>query len=149
MFLHLKPRSDFAVLQTVGDEADHIFFATRQQGLSCGIVKQKMFELSEGGLDCSAAGGDFHLSGSRDEREVLTYIEKRFPIAATRMSAVMRAHVVEATSEGWGLYKESGNSQELLNQGFLNGLRSPNRGPFQSTGQGNKCRVPLRVTRFK
>jgi len=30
MFLHLKPLSDFAVLQAVGDEADHIFFATRQ-----------------------------------------------------------------------------------------------------------------------
>ena len=30
MFRHLKPLSDFAVLQTVGDEADHIFLATGQ-----------------------------------------------------------------------------------------------------------------------
>jgi hypothetical protein len=30
MFLNLKPLSDFAVLQAVGDEADHILLATRQ-----------------------------------------------------------------------------------------------------------------------
>ena len=38
MFLNLKPLSDFAVLQAVGDEADHIFFTTRQQGNSVGII---------------------------------------------------------------------------------------------------------------
>jgi hypothetical protein len=38
MFLHLKPLSDFAVLQAVGDEADYIFLATRQQGRSTGVV---------------------------------------------------------------------------------------------------------------
>jgi hypothetical protein len=39
MFLYSKPLSDFAVLQAVGDEADHIFFAARQQGYSFGIIK--------------------------------------------------------------------------------------------------------------
>ena len=38
MFLHLKPLSDFAVLQPVGDEADHIFLAAGQQGRSTGVV---------------------------------------------------------------------------------------------------------------
>jgi hypothetical protein len=38
MFLNLKPLSDFAVLQPVGDEADHIFLAAGQQGRSTGIV---------------------------------------------------------------------------------------------------------------
>ena len=38
MFLDLKPQSDFAVLQAVGDQADHIFFSARQQGHSLGIV---------------------------------------------------------------------------------------------------------------
>jgi hypothetical protein len=32
MFLHLKPLSNLAGLQAVGDEADHIIFATGQQG---------------------------------------------------------------------------------------------------------------------
>jgi hypothetical protein len=32
MFLHLKPLSDFAVLEAVGDEANHIIFATGKQG---------------------------------------------------------------------------------------------------------------------
>ena len=52
MFLHLKPLSDFAVLQAVGDEADHIFLATGQQGYSTGIVQMKRLEVSEGCLDC-------------------------------------------------------------------------------------------------
>jgi hypothetical protein len=30
MFLHLKSLGDFAVLQTVGDDANDIFFATLQ-----------------------------------------------------------------------------------------------------------------------
>jgi len=38
MFLDLKPLSDFAILQAVGDEADHIFLAAGQQGRSTGIV---------------------------------------------------------------------------------------------------------------
>jgi hypothetical protein len=38
VFLYLKPLSNFAVLQAVGDEADHILLATRQQGNSMGIV---------------------------------------------------------------------------------------------------------------
>ena len=38
MFLHLKPLGDFAVLHAVGDKADHIFFATRQQGYSLRII---------------------------------------------------------------------------------------------------------------
>jgi len=38
MFLHIKLLSNFAVLQSVGDEMDHIFFATRQQGHSLGII---------------------------------------------------------------------------------------------------------------
>jgi len=39
MFLHLKPLSDFAVLQAVSDQTDYIFFATGQQGYSFGIIK--------------------------------------------------------------------------------------------------------------
>jgi hypothetical protein len=39
MFLHLKPLSDFAVLQAVGDEADYIFLATGQQRYFFGTVK--------------------------------------------------------------------------------------------------------------
>jgi hypothetical protein len=38
MFLHLKPLSDFAVLQAVGDEADYIFLAARQQRYSFGTI---------------------------------------------------------------------------------------------------------------
>jgi hypothetical protein len=38
MFLDLQSLSDFAVLQAVGDEADHIFLAAGQQGRSTGIV---------------------------------------------------------------------------------------------------------------
>jgi hypothetical protein len=38
MFLHLKPLSNFAVLQAVGEEADHIFLAAGQQGRSTRIV---------------------------------------------------------------------------------------------------------------
>ena len=39
MFLHLKPLSDFAVFQAVGDEADYIFLAARQQRYSFGTIK--------------------------------------------------------------------------------------------------------------
>ena len=38
MLLNLEPLSDFTVLQAVGDEANHIFLATRQQRHSVGIV---------------------------------------------------------------------------------------------------------------
>jgi hypothetical protein len=58
----------------------------------------------------AVAHGDFHFSCSRAEGEVLTYVEQCSSIAATRKSAVMRAPVVEATSEGCGLYGESGIS---------------------------------------
>jgi hypothetical protein len=44
MFLHLKPLSDFAVLHAVGDEADRIFLATRQQWHSLGIIYMKRLE---------------------------------------------------------------------------------------------------------
>ena len=37
MFLHFKPLGDFAVLQAVGDEANHVFFAARHQRRSLGI----------------------------------------------------------------------------------------------------------------
>ena len=47
MFLDLKPLSDFAVLQAVGDEADHILLATGQQGHSVGIVKVKWFNIGK------------------------------------------------------------------------------------------------------
>ena len=40
MFLHLKPLSDFAVLQAVGDEADYIFLAKGQQGCSRGLDRK-------------------------------------------------------------------------------------------------------------
>jgi len=38
MFLYPEPLSDFAVLHAVGDEADYIFLATRQQRHSVGVV---------------------------------------------------------------------------------------------------------------
>jgi len=38
MFLYVKLLSDFTVLQSVGDEMDRIFFATRQQGHCVGFV---------------------------------------------------------------------------------------------------------------
>jgi hypothetical protein len=41
MFLHLKPLSDFAVLQAVGDEVDYIFLAMGQQRYSFEIIKLK------------------------------------------------------------------------------------------------------------
>ena len=59
MFLHRKPVSDFAVLQTVGDEANHIFFAACQQGHSFGVVKLKKIEVSEGGLNCCRSARGF------------------------------------------------------------------------------------------
>jgi hypothetical protein len=38
MLLHLKPLSNFTVLQAVGDEANYIFLAAGQQGRSTGII---------------------------------------------------------------------------------------------------------------
>ena len=38
MFLYFESLSDFAVLQAVGDEANHIFLATRQQGHSSELL---------------------------------------------------------------------------------------------------------------
>jgi len=45
MFLNLKPLSDFAVLQAVGDEADYIFLASGQQGHSRGVVQVKWLDM--------------------------------------------------------------------------------------------------------
>jgi hypothetical protein len=45
MFLNLEPLSDFAVLQAVGDEADHIFLARGQQWHSRGVVQVKWLDM--------------------------------------------------------------------------------------------------------
>ena len=49
MFLHLKPLSNFAVFQAIGDETDHVFLAAGQQGRSMGIAYMKRLR-SEIGL---------------------------------------------------------------------------------------------------
>ena len=36
MLLHFEPVGDFAVLQAISDEANHVFFPARQQGHSRG-----------------------------------------------------------------------------------------------------------------
>jgi hypothetical protein len=45
MLFNFELLSDFAVLQTVGDEANHLFLATRQQGHSAGIIKVEWLNL--------------------------------------------------------------------------------------------------------
>jgi hypothetical protein len=48
VFFHFELLSDFAVLQAFGNQANYLFFATRQKGHSVHIIELKSFALAQG-----------------------------------------------------------------------------------------------------
>ena len=92
MFLYVQLLTNFTVLQSVGDEMNHFFLATRQQWHSLGIIYMKRLRWVRASMRCSRSSLPLH---ARNAVSVFNRSGRNTPKhdAVGHLSADGRVHV--------------------------------------------------------